>query len=69
MSSVKFKNFTNANIKTSMSMTKFQKFPKSISVYSKLMSNDFSCMVEIEVDNVYNKMLRRNIMKTQKVDK
>ncbi len=30
---------------------------------------DFSCMVEIEVDNVYNLTLKRNIMKTQKVDR
>ncbi len=30
---------------------------------------DFSCMVEIEVDNVCNKTLRRTIMKTQKVDR
>ncbi len=30
---------------------------------------DFSCMVEIEVDNVYNYILRRTIMKTQKVDR
>ncbi len=31
--------------------------------------DDFSCMVEIEVDNIYNYTLRRNIMKTQKVDR
>ncbi len=30
---------------------------------------DFSCMVDIEVDNVYNLTLKRNIMKTQKVDR
>ncbi len=32
-------------------------------------SFDFSCMAEIEDDNVYNKILRRTIMKTLEVDR